>query len=150
MATEEHVAAKQKVMLVEDDADFRTLVRMILGGDLEIISVGEGTGAMDAIRQHQPDLVILDLMLPDMNGWEIFMAMRQEAASATIPVIILSCVGTRHDRSFGLQVARVHDYLLKPCLPSRLRASVASALAGRPAHDGRRSASSSRATAMSG
>ena len=88
---------------------------------------------MDAIREHQPDLVILDLMLPDMNGWEIFMAMRAETQSAHIPVIILSCVGTRHDRSFGLQVARVHDYLLKPCLPSRLRASVTAALTGRPA-----------------
>ena len=148
MSTQERPARKPKVMLVEDDADFRTLVRMILGGDLEIISIGEGTGAMDAIRQHQPDLVILDLMLPDMNGWEIFMAMRTEAASANIPVIILSCVGTRHDRSFGLQVARVHDYLLKPCLPSRLRASVASALAGRPAHEARLGALSSRAAAM--
>ena len=68
MSTEEFVARKPKVMLVEDDADFRTLVRMMLGSDLEIISVGEGIGAMDAIRQHQPDLVILDLMLPDMNG----------------------------------------------------------------------------------
>ncbi len=148
MSTEDSVARKSKVMLVEDDGDFRTLVRMILGSDLEIISIGEGTGAMDAIRQHQPDLVILDLMLPDMNGWEIFMAMRTEATSANIPVIILSCVGTRYDRSFGLQVARVHDYLLKPCLPSRLRASVASALAGRPAYEGRLGALSGRAAAM--
>ena len=76
------------------------------------------------------------------------MAMRTEAASANIPVIILSCVGTRHDRSFGLQVARVHDYLLKPCLPSRLRASVASALAGRPAHETRQGAVASHAAAM--
>jgi len=119
-------------MIVEDDPDFRTLVRMMLGGELEMIAVEDGRAAMPAIREQQPDLVILDLMLPDMNGWEIFMAMRAEAASANIPVIILSCIGTRHDRSFGLQVARVHDYLVKPCLPSRLRASVASALDGRP------------------
>lgn len=155
MLTEELATHKMKVMLVEDDADFRTLVRMMLSsGDLEIISVGEGTGAMDAIRQHHPDLVILDLMLPDMNGWEIFVAMRNEAASANIPVIILSCIGTRHDRTFGLRVARVHDYLVKPCLPSRLRASVASALDsrtgrdGRAAHDGRASALPSRAAAL--
>ncbi len=135
-------------MLVEDDADFRTLVRMILSSDdLEMIPVGEGTSAMEAIRQHQPDVVILDLMLPDMNGWEIFMAMRSEAASADIPVIILSCIGTRHDRSFGLQVARVHDYLVKPCLPSRLRASVASALEGRAAHGAGPASAQSRAVA---
>jgi DNA-binding response OmpR family regulator len=129
MLTHERPTNKKKVMIVEDDADFRTLVRMMLsGGDLEMIAVEAGGGAMEAIRHHHPDLVILDLMLPDMNGWEVFMAMRDEAASAHIPVIILSCIGTRHDRSFGLQVARVHDYLVKPCLPSRLRASVASAL----------------------
>jgi CheY-like chemotaxis protein len=133
MTSQEQASAKKKVMIVEDDADFRTLVRMMLGGDLEMIAVEEGAAAMDAIREHRPDLVILDLMLPDMNGWEIFMAMRKEPASANIPVIILSCIGTRHDRSFGLQVARVHDYLVKPCLPSRLRASVASALESRSA-----------------
>ncbi len=134
MLTYERTTPKKKVVLVEDDADFRTLVRMMLSGvDLEVIAVEEGTGAMDAIRHHRPDLVILDLMLPDMNGWEIFMAMRDEAESADIPVIILSCIGTRHDRSFGLQIARVHDYLVKPCLPSRLRASVAAALNGQAA-----------------
>ena len=129
MLSTERAPAKKKVMIVEDDADFRTLVRMMLaGGNVEMIPVEEGSGAMAAIRRHHPDLVIIDLMLPDMNGWEVFMAMRDEAASAGIPVIILSCIGTRYDRTFGMQVAHVHDYLLKPCLPSRLRASVASAL----------------------
>jgi two-component system OmpR family response regulator len=131
MADENGIPVRKKVVLVDDDADFGALVRMMLaGGDLDLITVEEGTSAMAAIREHQPDVVILDLMLPDMNGWEIFMAMRAEAVSAPIPVIILSCMGTRHDRSFGLQVARVHDYLVKPCLPSRLRASVNAAIGG--------------------
>jgi DNA-binding response OmpR family regulator len=150
MATEPPAIRKKKVILVEDDADFRTLVRMILGGDVELITIGDGASAMDAIRQHRPDVVILDLMLPDMNGWEIFMAMRNDASSAEIPVIILSCVGTRHDRSFGLQVARVHDYLVKPCLPSRLLASVTSALAGLAAHEGQPPVLASRAASMPG
>jgi DNA-binding response OmpR family regulator len=123
---------KKKVVVVEDDADFLLLLHMILGGEgaaaPELIDVDTGTGAIEAIRRHQPDLVILDLMLPDMNGWEVFMAMRQDANTAETPVIILSSEGTRHDRSFGLQVAQVHDYLVKPCLPSRLRRSVAAAL----------------------
>ena len=128
---EPHLNRRKKVVLVDDDPDFGTLVRMMLaGGDLDLITVEEGTAALSAIHEHQPDLVILDLMLPDMNGWEVFMAMRAEAKSAPIPVIILSCIGTRHDRSCGLQVAHVNDYLVKPCLPSRLRASVAAALNG--------------------
>ncbi len=122
----------KKVVVVEDDADFLLLLHMILAGEggeaRELIDVATGAGAIDAIHRHRPDLVILDLMLPDMNGWEVFMAMRQDANTAHTPVIILSSEGTRHDRSFGLQVAQVHDYLVKPCLPSRLRRSVAAAL----------------------
>src|ERR1700682_1618080 len=103
MLIQDRPALKKKVVLVDDDVDFSALVRMILsGGDVEMCAVADGMGAMTAIREEQPDVVILDLMLPDMNGWEIFMAMRDDARSANIPVIILSCVGTRHDLSFGL------------------------------------------------
>jgi two-component system, OmpR family, response regulator VicR len=120
---------RKRVVVVDDDSDFRALIAlMLVDSDLDLISVENGQAGLVAIRAQQPDLVILDLMLPDMNGWEVFMAMRQAAASADIPVIILSSAGTRHDLSFGLQVAHVHDYVTKPCLPSRLRASVASAL----------------------
>lgn len=120
---------KKKVVVVEDDDDFRALVALMLADPhLELIPTASGQAGLDAIRDQRPDLVILDLMLPDMSGWDVFIAMRAEPASADIPVIILSSVGTRHDRSFGLQVAQVHDYVTKPCLPSRLRASVASAL----------------------
>jgi DNA-binding response OmpR family regulator len=121
--------ARKTIMIVEDDADYCSLVRMILDSrDQETIAAEDGRAALEAIRRHPPDLVILDLILPDMNGWELFMAMRDEAASQHIPVIILSSMGTRLDRSFGVRMAQVHDYLVKPCLPSRLRASVASAL----------------------
>lgn len=133
MAEQQPIGDEQvpKVLVVDDDSDFRTLVRMMLGAcRLEIIPMETGQGAMDAMRVQRPDLVILDLMLPDMSGWEVFMAMRADAETANIPVIILSCLGTRYDRSFGLQIAQVHDYLIKPCLPSRLRASVAAALGG--------------------
>ena len=120
---------KKTVVVVEDDDDFRALVALILADpNLELIPAANGQAGLDAIRAHRPDLVILDLMLPDMSGWDVFIAMRAARPSANIPVIILSSVGTRHDRSFGLQVAQVHDYVTKPCLPSRLRASVAAAL----------------------
>ena len=121
----------KKVVVVDDDDDYRRLVQLMLadgtGAMVELITAENGQSGLAAIRAHHPDVVILDLVLPDMHGWEVFMVMRGEAESAGIPVIILSSYGTRHDRSFGLQVARVHDYLTKPCLPSRLRESVATA-----------------------
>lgn len=120
---------KKKIVVVEDDEDFVALVRMILSnGEVEIISASGGARGLEAIRLHRPDLVILDLMLPDMHGWEVYMRMRSETETQDTPVIILTSQGTRHDRNFSLQVAHVHDYLMKPCLPSQLRQSVASAL----------------------
>ena len=119
----------KSVVLVEDDADFSELVALILAETgVELIQTQSGQAALAALHARVPDLVILDLMLPDMSGWDVFINMRGALATATVPVIILSSVGTRHDRSFGLQIAQVHDYVVKPCLPSRLRASVASAL----------------------
>ena len=130
MASENGPAPAKKVLLIEDDDDFRALVGLMLAEThLDLRSAANGQAGLAALRDDQPDLVILDLMLPDMSGWDVFIAMRDNPAWAAIPVIILSSVGTRHDRSFGLQVAQVHAYLTKPCLPSRLRAAVASALA---------------------
>jgi CheY-like chemotaxis protein len=134
------VAVPKTVLVVDDDPDFRFLVELILGGSaaelaeaglpdaLRVASAATGGEALQHLADHPPDLVILDLTLPDTNGWEVFVAMRRDPRLAHIPVIILSSQGTRHDRVFGLQIARVHDYLTKPCLPSRLRASVAAAL----------------------
>ena len=123
----------RKIVVVEDDEDFMQLIRMMLADrELEVIPALSGRSGLEAIRDRHPDVVILDLMLPDMNGWEVYMQMRQELPSRQTPVIILTVQGTRHDRTFGMQVAQVHDYLLKPCLPSQLRQSVASALTTAP------------------
>jgi DNA-binding response OmpR family regulator len=121
--------AHKTIVVIEDDEDFLTLVNMMLAGDqFSIVGALNGREGLEAIRTHHPDLVILDLMLPDMNGWEVFMKVREDPASRELPVIILSVQGTRHDKTFGRHVAHVHDYLTKPCLPSQLRQSVASAL----------------------
>ena len=120
---------RKTIVVVEDDEDFLALVKMMLADDqTEIASALEGREGLELIRQRQPDLVILDLVLPDISGWEVFLQMRADAATTETPVIILTNQGTRVDRNFSLRVARIHDFLIKPCLPSQLRQSVASAL----------------------
>jgi DNA-binding response OmpR family regulator len=120
---------KKKIVVIEDDTDFLVLVRMMLADEaLEIIPALGGVEGLETVRALAPDLVLLDLILPDLNGWEVYVQMREDPALANIPVIILTCQGTRYDRTFGLHVARVHDYLMKPFLPSQLRRSVTSAL----------------------
>jgi DNA-binding response OmpR family regulator len=120
---------EETVVVIEDDEDFLALVKMMLADTgLHVVPAFGGREGLDAIRQHRPGLVILDLALPDISGWEVFMQMRAEPATSQTPVIILTNRGTRVDRNFGLRVAGVHDFLMKPCLPSQLRQSVASAL----------------------
>ena len=120
---------KKKIVVIEDDQDFLVLVKLMLADEtLEVVSASSGVEGLEAVRTHHPDLVLLDLMLPDLNGWEIYVQMHDDPALEHIPVIILTCQGTRYDRTFGLYVAHVHDYLMKPFLPSQLRRSVASAL----------------------
>jgi DNA-binding response OmpR family regulator len=124
---------KTSIVLIEPDDDITALVRMILSNDeLEVQSAVNGKHALELIHAHPPHLVILDLSLPDMNGWELFMQMQAESGLAQVPIIILASQASRVDRTFGLKVAQVRDYLLKPFLPSQLRRSVASALGRSP------------------
>jgi DNA-binding response OmpR family regulator len=126
------VGQGKTVVVIEDDEDFLGLVKMMLAETgLQIVPALGGREGLEAIRQYQPDLVILDLVLPDISGWEVFMQLRADPTASDTPVIILTNQGTRVDRNFGLRVAHVHDFLMKPCLPSQLRQSVASALQGR-------------------
>lgn len=120
----------KRILAVEDDADFYTLVRMMLEGQpIEIKHVRDGESAINSICDFRPDLMILDLNLPDMSGWEVLSAVRDNKAEcADIPIIILSSQGTRVDKHFGLQIARVHAYLTKPCMPSQFRSTVLAAL----------------------
>jgi CheY-like chemotaxis protein len=120
------------ILVVDDDPDYRYLLALMLvglGDSTTVLPADSGQAALKALREAHADLVILDLELPDMNGWELFMALRADPATAEVPVIILSSHGTRTDRSFGLQVAQVADYLVKPCLPSQLVRTARAALA---------------------
>lgn len=130
---EASVRPHKRILVVEDDEDFVTLIRMMLASEpVDLWPVFTGARALEAARAHPPDLILLDLLLPDMNGWEVFMQLQADSTLQHIPVIILSSQGTRTDRNFSLQVARVSDYLMKPCLPSQLRRSVQRALHPQP------------------
>jgi DNA-binding response OmpR family regulator len=121
------------IVVIDDDEDFVSLVKMMLAETgARIVPAFGGREGLELIRQHPPDLVILDLALPDISGWEVFLQLRDDAATSETPVIILTNQGTRVDRNFSLRVAQVHDFLSKPCLPSQLRQSVASALRNSP------------------
>lgn len=130
MSLPNSAARLRKIVVVEADEDYLHLIRMTLADSgAELLLAGTGQEGLALISASLPAVVILDLALPDMNGWEVYIQLRDRLAPRPAPpVIMLADEGTRLDRTFSLQVAHVHDYQVKPFLPSRLRKSVLEAL----------------------
>ena len=124
------VSPPKKIVVVEADEDLLHLIQMTLADcGAELLSAGSGQEGLALINASRPNVIVLDLALPDMSGWEIYIQLQNPpSAQPAPPVIILADDGTRLDRTFSLQVAQVHDYQVKPFLPSQLRKSVMEAL----------------------
>jgi len=123
------------ILIVEDDPDIAQLLEHYLqnaGHSVERLSTGNAV--MPSLRRRRPDLVILDLMLPGMDGLLVCQAMRAEPATAAIPVIMLTARGDESDRVSGLELG-ADDYVTKPFSPKELTARVGALLrrATRPA-----------------
>ena len=76
------------------------------------------------IREELPDLVLLDLMMPDMDGWEVYQQMKADEKTRNIPVIVVTAKAQNIDRVLGMHIAHVDDYITKPFSPQELLASV--------------------------
>ena len=119
---------KGRIFVVEDDADIAELVAHHLrreGFEIEVFH--SGSDVMELVRQQPPDLVVLDLMLPGLSGFEICRMMRGEAAIATVPIIMLTARTEEEDRVHGLELG-ADDYLTKPFSPRELTARIRAVL----------------------
>src|SRR3972149_10853619 len=112
--------AREKILVVEDEEDILNLVDYNLRqGGFQVIRAVDGETALALARQKPPDLIILDLMLPGMDGTEVCKTLKQEGATRRIPIIILSAKGEEMDRVIGLELGAA-DYVTKPFSPREL------------------------------
>src|SRR6266542_5702475 len=117
-----------RVLIVEDEPDIRDLVLFHLRRDgYQASSAGSGEEALRQVRQAPPDLVLLDLMLPSMGGLEVCRRLRQDAATAALPMVMLTAKGDEVDRVLGLELV-ADDYVVKPFSPKELLARVRAVL----------------------
>ncbi|MDW8186368.1 MAG: response regulator transcription factor, partial [Anaerolineae bacterium] len=113
------------ILLVEDEPRMRQVVRAYLEqAGFRVIPVGDGPSALHAFRRERPDLIILDLMLPGMDGFEICRMLRRESG---VPIIILTARVEEEDRVVGLELG-ADDYITKPFSPRELVARVRAVL----------------------
>jgi two-component system, OmpR family, response regulator VicR len=113
--------ASARVLCIEDDKEIIDLIRLILNRKgHEVIGASGGEEGLAKARALRPDIVLLDLMMPDMDGWEVFHRMRSDPALSAIPVVVVTARAQPIDRVLGLHVARVDDYVSKPFTPQDL------------------------------
>jgi phosphate regulon transcriptional regulator PhoB len=127
-----------EVLIVEDEPDIRALIVHHLTRDgFRCRTAGDGAEALARLRAGLPDLVVLDLMLPGMDGLELTRRLRAEPAWARLPIIMLTAKADEVDRIVGLEMG-ADDYVAKPFSPKELLARVRAVLRrARPADDGR-------------
>jgi phosphate regulon transcriptional regulator PhoB len=116
------------VLIVEDEPDIRNLlVHHLTREGFRCRTAASGPEALARVRSAAPDLVVLDLMLPEMNGLEVCRRLRSDAATAAIPIIILTAKTDEVDRIVGLEMG-ADDYVAKPFSPKELVARVRAVL----------------------
>ncbi len=119
-----------KVIVIEDDPEMINLVKLILKKEgFDVTGAMGGRDGLDAIEHLKPDLVLLDLMMPDIDGWEVYQTMKANEQMKGIPVIIITAKAQSIDKVLGLHIAKVDDYITKPFSPNELVASVRRVLA---------------------
>jgi PAS domain S-box-containing protein len=118
----------KKLMLVDDDPDVLLVCKLTLEDrGYQILEAADGTTALDRIARERPDLVLLDVMLPGLDGWQVLAALREDPATAQLPVIMLTARAHQRDQIHGWQLGAT-DFVTKPFTPALLLLAVQQAL----------------------
>jgi two-component system response regulator VicR len=128
--------AKKRVLCIEDHPEMIDLIRLIL--EREGFKVEGAIGGRDGLRalhENPPDLLLLDLMMPDVDGGEVFRQMKADDVLKNVPVIAVTAKAQPIDRVLYLHIARMDDFITKPFSPKDLVASVARVMGGLPEVD---------------
>jgi DNA-binding response OmpR family regulator len=125
--------AVRRVIYIEDEPEMIDLVDLILHRKgYEVQGSNGGKAGLDLMRAHLPDLVLLDLMLPEMDGWDVYQQMKADEQLRLIPVIVITAKAQNIDKVLGLHIAKVDDYITKPFSPQELIDSIENVLARLP------------------
>lgn len=118
------------VVCIEDEPEMIDLVKLILSRKgFQVVGAMGGREGLEAIQNEKPVLVLLDLMMPDMDGWEVYQKMKADDQTKGIPVIVVTAKAQSIDKVLGLHIAKVDDYITKPFGPQELLESVEQVLA---------------------
>jgi DNA-binding response OmpR family regulator len=109
-----------RVLVIDDEAPIRLLCRVNLeAAGIEVSEAEDGTSGLEAARAEAPDVILLDVMMPGMDGWQVFDQLLQDESTAKIPIVFLTARAELRDQARGLELGGV-DYVTKPFNPLNL------------------------------
>ncbi len=109
-----------KILVVDDEVYILHILDFILGAEsYDVVTATNGEQALQKVREEKPDLVILDIMMPKLDGYETCRMIKSDPATKNIPVILLTAKGREVDQKLGREVG-ANDYMTKPFSPSKL------------------------------
>jgi DNA-binding response OmpR family regulator len=109
-----------RVLVIDDEAPIRLLCRVNLEAEgMSVLEAGDGPSGLETARSGNPDVILLDVMMPGLDGWGVAEALLEDAGTAEIPIIFLTARAEFRDRARGLEIGGV-DYITKPFNPVEL------------------------------
>ncbi|MBT3189272.1 MAG: response regulator [Anaerolineae bacterium] len=115
----------KNILCIEDEPEMIDLIRLILNRHgFNVQGADGGREGLEKVRKNLPDLILLDLMMPDIDGWEVYQQIKADEKTSHIPVIIVTAKAQNIDKVLGLHIAKVDDYISKPFSPQALLESV--------------------------
>ena len=111
---------KKKVLIIDDEKDILELVSIILSeSDISVYRAEDGLSGLEIAREEKPDLILLDIMMPEIDGWEVLKMLKVDEETKDIPVAMLTCKTETRDKVLGIQEGAI-DYITKPFAPDGL------------------------------
>jgi two-component system, OmpR family, alkaline phosphatase synthesis response regulator PhoP len=112
--------AKKRILVVDDEKDIAQVVKLrLLANDYEVLTAHDGQAALDTAKKEKPDLIILDIMLPKMDGYKVCGLLKSDARYSKIPIIMFSAKAQAEDATLGKEVG-ADAYITKPFEPNAL------------------------------
>ena len=121
--------AGKRILLADDEEDIKTVVTMFLRSQgYEVVTAYDGLDTLEKVRSEKPDLILLDIMMPVLDGYEVCKRLKEDEQTAHIPILILSAAAHAESVKRGLK-AGAQDYIIKPFEPEKLHEKIEQVLA---------------------
>ncbi|AQS37907.1 Response regulator receiver domain protein [Shewanella psychrophila] len=107
---------RAKILIIDDDPVCTGVLLAILGDDYQITTANSGSGGIDILSSLTPDLIFLDITMPEVNGYQVLKYLKGDLSRSQIPVVVISTLVETSDRDFALKLG-ANDYINKPIMP---------------------------------